>query len=141
MKIPETGTKKDRNDINLTEAEDIKKWQEYKEELYRKDLNDLNYHNDVITHIETDIRECEVKWSLGSSTVNKASGGDGMPIELLKILKMILLNCCKQYANKIGKFNSGHRTGSCVFFSIPRRAMPKNVQTTMQLSSVHMPVR
>ena len=135
------GTKKDRNDIDLTETEDIKKWQEYKEELYKKDLIDLTYHDDVITHIETDILECEVKWSLGSFTVNKASGGDGIPIKLLKILKMILLKCCMQYANEIGKFNSGHRTGNHVFFPIPRKAMPKNVQTTIQMSSVHMLVR
>ena len=74
--------------MDLTEAEDIKKrWQEYREELYKKDLHDLANHNGVITHLEPDILECEVKWALGSITTNNASGGDGIPAELLQILK------------------------------------------------------
>ena len=74
--------------MNLTEAEDIKKrWQEYKEELYKKDLHDSDNHDGVITHLEPDILECEVKWALGSITTNKASGGDRIPVELLQILK------------------------------------------------------
>ena len=78
-----TGTIKDRNDMDLTEAEDIKKrWQEYPEELYKKDLHDPDNHNRVITHLEPDILEFEVKWALGSITTNKASGGDGIPVEL-----------------------------------------------------------
>ena len=82
------GTIKDRSGMDLTEAEDIKKrWQEYPEELYNKDLNDPDNHNGVITHVEPDILECEVKWALGSMTVNKASGGDGIPVELFQILK------------------------------------------------------
>ena len=77
------GTIKDRNDMDLTEAEDIrKKQQEYTEELYKKDLHDQDNHDSVITHLEPDILECEVKWSLGSITENKASGGDGIPAEL-----------------------------------------------------------
>jgi len=81
------GTIKDRNGTDLTEAEDIKKrWQEYTE-LYKKDLNDPDNHNGVITHLEPDILECEVKWALGSITMNKASGGDGIPVELFQILK------------------------------------------------------
>ena len=69
---------------DLTEAEDIKKkWQEYTEELYKKGLNDSDNHNDVVTHLESHILECEVKWALGSITINKASGGDGIPTELL----------------------------------------------------------
>ena len=77
-----------RNGMDLTEAEDIKKrWQEYTEELYKKDLHHPDYHNGVITHLEPDILECEVKWALGSITVNKASGGDGIPVELFQILK------------------------------------------------------
>ena len=73
--------------MDLTEAEDIKKrWQEYKEELYRKDLHDTDNH-DVITHLELDILECEIKWALGSITTNKASEGDGIPVELFQILK------------------------------------------------------
>ena len=70
--------------MNLTEAEDIKRWQEYTEELYKKDVHDQDNHNGVITHLEPDIRECEVKWALGSITMNKASGSDGIPVELLK---------------------------------------------------------
>ena len=85
------GTIKDRNDMDLTEAEAIKKrWQEYTEELYKKDLNGPENHDGVITHLEPDILECEVKWALGSITTNKASGGDGIPVELFQILKMML---------------------------------------------------
>ena len=84
-------TKKDRNGMHLTEAEDIKKrWQEYTEELYKKDLHDPDNHDGVITHLETDILEWEVKWALGSITTNKASGGDGIPVELFQIPKMML---------------------------------------------------
>ena len=82
------GTIKDRNGMDLTEAEDIKKrWQEYTEELYKKDLHDPDKHDSVITHLEPDILECEVKWALGSITTNKASGDDGIPVELFKIQK------------------------------------------------------
>ena len=81
-------TIKDKNDMDLTEAEDIKKrWQEYTEEVYKKDLHDPDNHDGVIIHVEPDILECEVKWALGSITMNKASGGDGIPIELFQILK------------------------------------------------------
>ena len=90
-----------KNIANLTEAEDIKKrWQEYAEELYKKDLHDLDNHNGVITHLEPDILECEVKWVLESITTNKASGGDGIPAELLQILKddvmKVLHSICQQ---------------------------------------------
>ena len=82
------GSIKDRNVLDLTEAEDIKKrWQEYTEELYKKDLHDLDNHDGMITHLEPDILECEVKWALESITTNKASGGDGSPVELFQILK------------------------------------------------------
>ena len=82
------GSIKDRNDMNLTEAEDIKKrWQEYPEELYKKDLHDPDNHDGVITYLKPDILECEVKWALGSITTNKASGSDGIPVELFQILK------------------------------------------------------
>ena len=81
---------KDRNGMDLTEAEDIKKrWQEYTEELYKNDLHNQDNHG-VITHLEPDLLECEVKWVLGSITTNKASGGDGIPVELFQILKMML---------------------------------------------------
>ena len=77
------GSIKDRNDMDLTEAEDTKKtWQEYTEELYKKDLHDRDNHDGVITHLVPDILECEVKWTLESITTNKASGGDGIPVEL-----------------------------------------------------------
>ena len=79
---------KDRNSKNLTEGEEIKKrWQEYTEELYKKGLNDLNNHSGVVTHLEPDILECEVNWALGSITTNKASGGNGIPVKLFRILK------------------------------------------------------
>ena len=82
------GSIKDRNGMDLTEAEDIKKkWQEYTENLYKKDLNDADNHDGVITHLEPDILECKVKWALGSITTNKASRGDGIAVELFQILK------------------------------------------------------
>ena len=79
------GTIKDRNGMDLTESEDSKRWQEYTGELYKKDLHDPKNHDGVITHLEPVIMECEVKWILGSITINKASGGDGIPAELLQI--------------------------------------------------------
>ena len=110
------GTVKDRNDIILTEAEDIKKrWQEYTEELYKKDLHDPDNHDGVLTHLEPDILECEVKWALGSIAMNKASGDDRISVELLQILKMMVLKCCTQYASKFGRFSNGHRTGKGEF--------------------------
>ena len=88
------GRIKDRNGMDLTEAEDIKKrWQECTEELYKKDLNGPDNHNGVITHLEPDILECEVKWALGSITMNKASGSDQIPAELLQILKRCCCEC------------------------------------------------
>ena len=81
------GSIKDRNGMDLTEAEDIKRRQKYTGELYKKDLHDPDNHDHVITHLEPDILECEVKWALGSITMNKASGGDGIPAELFQILK------------------------------------------------------
>ena len=95
------GSVKDRNGMDLTEAEDIKKrWQEYTEELYKKDLHDPDYNDGVITHLEPDILECEVKWALGSITMNKASGGDGILVELFPILKhdavKVLHSICQQ---------------------------------------------
>ena len=96
-----TGLKKDKNGMDLTEAKDIKKrWQKYTEELYKKDLHDPDNHDGVITHLEPDILECEVKWALGSITTNKASRGDGIPVELFQILKdgavKVLHSICQQ---------------------------------------------
>ena len=111
------GTIKDRNGMDLTEADDIKKrWQEYTEELYKKDLHNPDNHDDVITHLEPDILECEVKWALGSITTNKPSGGDGIPVELFQILKYdAVKQCCIQYPSKFGKLSIGHRTGKGQF--------------------------
>ena len=94
-----TGSIKDRNGMDLTEAEDTKKWQDYTEELCKKDLHDPDNHDAVITHLKPDILECEVKWALGSITMNKASGGDGIPVELFQILKdgvKVLHSVCQQ---------------------------------------------
>ena len=94
------GTKQDRNSKNLTEVEEIKKWQEYTEELNKTDLHDPDNHDGVITHLEPDILECKVKWALGTITMKKTSGGDGIPIELFKILKddavKVLHSICQQ---------------------------------------------
>ena len=113
------GTIKDRNGMDLTEAEDIKKrWHEYTEELYKKDLHDPDNQNDVITQLEPDILECEV------ITMNKASGGDRIPVELFQRW------CCQSAtlnnASKLGKCSSCHRTGKSQLFQSQRKAMPKN---------------
>ena len=108
------GTIKDRNDKDLTEAENIKKrWQQYTEELYKKGLHDPDNHDGVITYLETDILECEVKWALGSITMNKASGGHGIPVELFQTLKDDAEKVLHTIASKFGKLSSGYRTGKC----------------------------
>ena len=106
--------------MDLPEAEDIKKrWQEYTEELYKKDLHNADNHNGVITHthLEPDILECDDRWALGSITRNKASGGDGIPGELFQILKDDAVKGCTQYASKYGKLSNSHRTGKGQFSS------------------------
>ena len=126
--------------MDLIEAEDIKKrWKEYTEELYKKDLHGSDNHDSVVTHLEPDILECEVEWTLGSITTNKASGGDGIPVGLFHILKDdAVIKCCTQYSSKFGKLSSGHRTGKGQFsFQSQRKAMPKNAETTAQLQSSH----
>ena len=130
------GSIKDRNGLELTEAEDIKKrWQEYTEELYKKELHDPDNHDGVVTHLELDILECEVKWALESITMNKASEGDGIPVELFQILKD---DAVKVLHSKFGKLSSGHRIGKGQFsFQSQRKVMPKNAQTTTQLHSSH----
>ena len=137
------GSIKDRNGMDLTGAEDIKKrWQEYTEELYKEDLHDPDNHNGVITHLEPDILECEVKWALGSITMNKASGGDGIPVELFQILKDDAVKVLHSICQQVGKLSSGHRTGKGQFsFQSQRKAMPMNAQTTAQLHSSNMLVK
>ena len=132
---------KDRNGMDLKEAEDIKKrWQEYTEEQYKKDLHDPDNHDGVITHLEPDILECEVKWALESITTNKASGGDGIPMELFQILKDDALNMPANLENSAVatglekvSFHSNPKERQC-----QRKAMPKNVQATTQLLPSHM---
>ena len=118
--------------MDLTEAEDIKKrWQEYTEELYKKDLHDPDNDYGVITHLEPDILECEVKWALENITTNKASGGDGIPVELLQILKDDAVKVLHSICQQIWKTQRGHRTGKDQFsFQSQRKALPKNVPTT-----------
>ena len=139
------GSIKDRNGMDLTEAEDIKKrWQAYTEELYKRDLHDPDNHSGVITHtrLEPDILECEVRWALGSITTNKASGGDGIPVELFQILKedavKVLHSICQQIWKTQQWLQDWKRS---VFIPIPRKAMLKNAQTTTQLHSSHTLVK
>ena len=134
------GTIKDRNGRDLTEAEDIKKrWKEYTEELYKKDLHDPDNHDGVITHLKSDILECEVKWALGNIIMNKASGGDGIPAGLFQILKDNAVKVLPSNASEFGKLSSGHRTGKGQFsFQPQRKAMSKNSQTPAQLHSSQM---
>ena len=133
------GSIKDRNGMDLTEAEDIKKrWQEYTEELYKKDFHDPDNHDGVIIHQEPDILECEVKWALGSITTSKAGGSDGIPVELFQIPKDGVVKVLHSMCQQFGKLSSGHRTGKGQFsFQSQRKAMPKNAQTTTELHSSH----
>ena len=133
-------TVKDRNGMDLTEAENIKKrWQKYIE-LHKKYLNDPDNHAGAITHVEPDILECEVKWAIGSITINKASGGNGIPVELFQMLKDDAVKVLHAICQQFGKLSSFlvHRTGKGQFsFQSQRKAMPKNAQTTAQLYSSH----
>ena len=110
----------------------------FTEELYKNDLNNSDNHDGLNTHLEPDILEWEIKWALGSISTNKASGGDGIPVELFQILKGDAVKVLHSYASKYGKLSSGHRTGKCQFsFQSQRKAMPKNAQSTIQLHSSH----
>ena len=133
------GTIKNRNGMDLTEAKDIKKrQQEYTEELYKKDLHNPDNHDGVITHLEPDTYQCEVKWALGSITTNKASGGDGIPVELFQILKddavKVLHSICQQIC-KTQQWPQDWEIG--ISFQVQRKAMPKNAQIAAQLHSSH----
>ena len=120
------GTIKDRNGMDLTEAKDIKRWQEYTEELYRKDLHDQDNHDDVITNLEPDILECEVRWALGSITMNKASGGDGIPFELFQILKDDAVKVLHSICQHIWKTQQWPQDWKrSVFIPIPKKGNAK----------------
>ena len=137
------GTIKDKNGMELTEAEDVKKKQQgYTEELYKKDLHDPDNHDGVITHIESSILQCEVKWALGSITMNKASGGDGIPVELFQILKDAAVKVLHSICQQIWKTQLCPQDWKrSVFIEYQRKAMPKDVQTTAQLHSFHLLAR
>ena len=112
--------------MDLTEPEDIKRWQEYTEELYKKDLNDPDNHDGVIIHLEPDILECKVKWALGSITVNKASGGDGIPVELFQILKDDSVKVLHSICQQIWKTQQWrHEWKRSVFIPISKKGNPK----------------
>ena len=121
------GTIKDRNSMALTVEEDIKKrWQEYTKELYKKGLNDPDNHDGVITHLEPDILECEVKWALGSITTNKASGGDGIPVELFQILKGDAVKVWHSICQQIWKTQQWPQDWKrSVFIPIPKKGNAK----------------
>ena len=136
------GKIKDRNGMDLTEAEDIKKrWQEYTE-LYKKDLHDPDNHDGVIIYLEPEILECKVKWALGSITTNKASGSEGIPVELFQILKDGAMKVLHSICQQIWKTQQWPQDGKGQFsFQSQRKAMPKNAQTTTQLHSSHTLVK
>ena len=135
------GSIKDRNGMDLTEAEDVKKtWQEYAEELYKKDLHNPDNHDGVITHtrLEPDILECKVKWALGSITANKASGGDGIPVELFQILKYDAVKVLHLICHQIWKTQQWTQDWKrSVFIQNPKKGNAKNAQTTTQLHPSH----
>ena len=126
--------------MDLTQTEDIKKkWQEYTEELYKNDLHNPEDHNGVITHLEPDILECEVKWALGSMTTNKASGGEGIPVELFLILKADAVKVLHSVWQQIWKTQQWPQDWkSSVFIPMLNKGNAKNVQTIAQLHSFHM---
>ena len=131
------GSIKDRNGMDLTEAEDIKKrWQEYTEDLCKRDLNDPDNHNAVITHLEPDILECKVKQASGSIATNKVSGGDGIQVELFQILKDDAVKVLHSICQQIWKTQQWPQDWKrSVFILIPKKGNAKNVQTTTQLYS------
>ena len=134
------GTIKDRNGMDLTEAEDItKRWQEYTEELYKKDLHDPDNHDDMITHLEPDILEWEVKWALGSISTNKASAGVGIPVELFQMLKDDVMKVLHSICQQIWKTQQWPQDWKrSVFIPIPKKGNAKECSTTTQLQSSHM---
>ena len=132
------GLIKDRNCMDLTEAEDIKKrWQEYTEELYKKDLHDPNNHDDMITHLEPDILECEVKWALESITANKASGGDETPVELFQILTDDAVKVLHSICQQIWKTQQGPQHWKrSVFIPVPKKGNSKDCSNYCTISLI-----
>ena len=129
------GKIKDRNGMDLTED---KKWQEYADELYEKDFNDPDNHNGVITYLEPDLLEYEVKWALGNTTMNKDSGGDGIPVELFHIMKDDAVKVLHSICQQIWKTQQWPQDWKrSVFPFNSKKAMPKNLQTIAQLHSSH----
>ena len=137
------GSIKDRNGMDLTEAEDIKKrWQEYTEELYKKDLHDPDNHDGVITHLETGIQECEIKWALGSITTNKVSGGDGMPAELFQILKVDAVKVLHSIFQQIWKTQQWPQDSNrSVFISIPKKGNAKECSDYCTLALISQAIK
>ena len=132
------GSIKNRNGMDLTEAEDIKKrWQEYTEELYKKDLHDPDNHDGVITHLEPDILDCNVKWALESITMNKASGGDGIPVKVFQILKDDAVKVLPSICQQIWKTQQWPQDwkGS-VFISIPKKSNAKEYSNYHMISLI-----
>ena len=129
--------------MDLREAENTKKrWKEHTEKLYKEDLHDPDNHHGVISHLEPDILECEVKWALGSITTNKASRGDGIPVKLFQILKDDAVKVLHSICQQIWKTQQWPQDWKrSVFIPILRKAMPKNAQTTAQLQSSHTLVK
>ena len=129
------GTIKDRNGMDLTEAADVKRWQEYTEELYKKDLHDPYNQDGVTTHLEPDILECEVKWALGSITLNKASCGDGIPVELSQILKDDAVKVLHSICQQIWKTQQWpHDWKRSVFIPVPKKGNAKECSSLVQFS-------
>ena len=124
--------------MDITKAEDIKKrWQEYTEDLYKRDLHDSDNHDGVITHLEADILECEVKWASGSITMNKASGGDGIPVELFQILKNDAVKVLHSICQQIWKTQQWPQDGKrSVFTPIPKKGNAKECSRSDQIRSV-----
>ena len=129
--------------MDLTEAEELRRGgKNTQKNMYKNDLHDPDNHDGVITHLKPDILECEVKWALGSITTNKASGGDGIPVELFQILKDDAVKVVHSICQLIWKTQQWPQDWKCHFsFQFQRKAMPKNVQTTTQLHSSHMLVK
>ena len=136
------GSRKDRNGMDLIEPEDIKKRRQEHRRTVQKNLHDPDNHDGVITDLEPDILECEVKWALESITTNKTRGGYGIPVELFRILKDHAVKVLHSICQQIWKTQCGHRTAKGQFsFQSQRKAMPKNAQATAQLHASHMLVK